>query len=253
MLLTIDIGNTNITFGVWKDKELFGPWRLKTRPLKSSDQYGLFLTDVLIRNELNKIKGAIVSSVVPDVMHSFLNSLRKYLLIEPLIVGPGIKTGIPIRTENPKEVGADRIANSVAASIFYELPAIVIDFGTATSFDIINSKSEFVGAVTAPGMQISADAMCQNAAQLPSVQISKPERVVAKNTISSMQVGILYGQIGAVKYIVEKICSELAWPSATIIATGGLGRLIAHETNIIDVYDVNLTLKGLKTIYSKNI
>ncbi|MFP4456892.1 MAG: type III pantothenate kinase [Clostridia bacterium] len=253
MLLVIDVGNSNITFGVWKDDNLIGPWRLKTRPLQTSDQYGLFITEILNRNDLEDIIGVIISSVVPDVMHSFVNSIRKYLFIDPLIVGPGIKTGISIRTENPKEVGADRIVNSVAASILYDLPAIVIDFGTATSFDIINENSEFIGAVTAPGMQVSANAMYESAAQLPNVQIATPNSVVAKSTTQSMQAGIVFGQVGSVEYIVKKICDELDWSKVKIIATGGLGRLIAQESGLINVYDANLTLRGLKLIYYKNV
>jgi len=252
MLLAIDLGNSNITFGVWKNDNLMGPWRVKTKPLQTSDQYGLFITEILKRNCLEDINGVIISSVVPNVMHSFVNSIRKYLFIDPLIVGPGIKTGISIRTENPKEVGADRIVNSVAASILYDLPAIVIDFGTATSFDIISSNSEFIGAVTAPGMQVSANAMYESAAQLPNVQISVPSTIVGKNTIQSMQAGIVFGQLGSIEFIVKKICKSLGWDKVTIIATGGLGRLIAQESEIINVYDVNLTLRGLKLIFEKN-
>jgi len=252
MILAVDVGNSNITIGVWKENNLYGPWRIKTRPFLTSDQYGLFITEILKRNNLESIRGVIISSVVPDLMHSFINSIKKYLLIDPIIVGPGIKTGISIRTENPKEVGADRVVNSVAASTLYDLPAIVIDFGTATSFDVINERAEFIGAITAPGIQVSANAMYESAAQLPNIQISMPTKVVGKNTVQSMQSGIVYGHIGSVEYIIKKICEELSWKKKTIIATGGLGRIIAGETSLIDIYDANLTLHGLKLIYDKN-
>jgi type III pantothenate kinase len=240
MILAVDVGNSNITIGVWKENNLYGPWRIKTRPFLTSDQYGLFITEILKRNNLESIRGVIISSVVPDLMHSFINSIKKYLLIDPIIVGPGIKTG------------ADRVVNSVAASVLYELPAIVIDFGTATSFDVINERAEFIGAITAPGIQVSANAMYESAAQLPNIQISMPNKVVGKNTVQSMQSGIVYGHIGSVEYIIKKICEELSWKKKTIIATGGLGRIIAGETSLIDIYDANLTLHGLKLIYDKN-
>ncbi len=254
MLLAIDIGNSNITLGVWQGEELFGPWRMTTKLSRTSDEYGLFLVDLLRYNGIdnNDITDIIIASVVPNIMHSFTNALIKYLQLEPLIVGPGVKTGMAIKTENPKEVGADRIANCVAAYEKYRDAAIVIDFGTATTYDVVNKRAEFIAAITSPGIQISADAMWKQAAQLPNIAIRKPRTILAKNTVESMQAGLIYGYIGQVEYIVRKIKDELSLSNIRVIATGGFGSIIVPETNVIETYDVLLTLKGLKLIYEKN-
>lgn len=254
MILAVDIGNTNIVIGVYEGDELLGNWRMVTRSEKTSDEYGVFILSLLRHNNIEhtKISSAIVSSVVPNVMHSFENALKKYFNIEPLIVGPGIKTGITIATENPKEVGADRIVGIVAAYDMYGGPLIVIDFGTATTYDVVSERGEFKYGITSPGIQISADALWQRTAQLPSVEIKKPSSILAKNTVTSIQAGLVYGYIGQVEYIIKRIKEEMRMDSMKVVATGGLGRIIYEETDLIDVYDPLLLFKGLKVIHDKN-
>ena len=253
MILVVDIGNSNIVIGVYKGDNIVGSWRMVTRSEKTSDEYGIFILNILNYNNINykEIKSAIVSSVVPNVMHSFENALKKYFSIEPIIVGPGIKTGITISTDNPREVGADRIVGLVAAYDIYGGPLIVIDFGTAITYDVLSEKGEFKYGITSPGIQISADALWQKTAQLPSVEIKKPNSILAKNTITSIQAGLVYGYIGQVEYIVNKIKEEMN-VEMKVVATGGLGRLMADETSVIDVYDSKLLFKGLKIIHDKN-
>lgn len=254
MVLVVDVGNTNIVLGLFKDREFVNSWRLTTQSKRTSDEFGMVLYDLLKHEGVDptSLKHVIVSSVVPSIMYSLTSAIIKYLGIEPLIVGPGIKTGINIITDNPKEVGADRIVNVVAAKTLYGCPAIVIDFGTATTYDVVNEQGDFVAAVTSPGLQISADALWQRASQLPNIEIRKPESILAKNTVTSMQAGLVYGYIGQVEYIVNKIKEELNCPDMQVIATGGLAKIIAPETDTINVYDALLTLKGLEIIYEKN-
>lgn len=255
MVLVVDIGNTNIVVGVYNGDNIVGSWRMVTRSEKTSDEYGIFILNLLNYNNISQkdIKSAIVSSVVPNVMHSFENALKKYFSIEPIIVGPGIKTGITISTDNPREVGSDRIVGLVAAYHMYGGPLIVIDFGTATTYDVLSDKGEFKYGITSPGIQISADALWQKTAQLPSVEIKKPSSILAKNTITSIQAGLVYGYIGQVEYIVKKIKEEMNIDQMKVVATGGLGRIISDETDVIDVYDSQLLFKGLKIIHDKNI
>ena len=254
MILAVDIGNTNIVVGVYDGEEFLGNWRMVTRSEKTSDEYGVFILNLLKHNNIEhtKISSAIVSSVVPNVMHSFENALKKYFNIEPLIVEPGIKTGITIATDNPREVGADRIVGIVAAYDMYGGPLIVIDFGTATTYDVVSEKGEFKYGITSPGIQISADALWQRTAQLPSVEIKKPASILAKNTVTSIQAGLVYGYIGQVEYIIKKIKEEMQIDAMKVVATGGLGRIIYEETGMIDVYDPLLLFKGLKIIHDKN-
>lgn len=255
MILVIDIGNTNIVLGVFNKNKLLGNWRMLTSNSKSSDEYGIFIHSLLKFNDIDstQITDIIISSVVPDIMHSVTNAMRKYFRINPLIVGPGIKTGIILRAENPKEVGADRIVNAVAAYELYGGPLITIDFGTATTFDVITDKAEFIAAVTCPGLQISADALWTRAAQLPNVEIKKPPSILARNTVTSMQAGLIYGTIGQVEYIIARIKEEMNDTSIKTVATGGFGGMISKETSSIDIYDRLLLLKGLKIICDKNI
>jgi len=254
MILAVDIGNTNIVVGLYDGDNLAGSWRMVTRSEKTSDEYGIAIVNLLEYSNIDhkKIKSAIVSSVVPNVMHSFENALRKYFNISPIIVGPGIKTGITISTDNPREVGADRIVGIVAAYHMFGGPLIVIDFGTATTYDVVNEKGEFKYGITSPGIQITADALWQRTAQLPSVEIKRPESILAKNTVTSIQAGLVYGYIGQVEYIIKKIKEELAAENMKVVATGGLGRIIYDETSMIDVYDPELLFKGLKIIHDKN-
>lgn len=254
MILVVDIGNTNIVTGVYDGNDIVGSWRMVTRSEKTSDEYGIYILNLLKYSNLDKskIKSAIVSSVVPNVMHSFENALRKYFNIEPIIVGPGIKTGITISTDNPREVGADRIVGLVAAYDMYGGPLIVIDFGTATTYDVVSEKGEFKYGITSPGIQITADALWQRTAQLPSVEIKKPDSILAKNTVTSIQAGLVYGYIGQVEYIIKKIKEEMKIENMKVVATGGLGRIIYDETDVIDEYDPQLLFKGLKVIHDKN-
>ena len=254
MLLVIDVGNTNITLGVFKNDELLGTFRMTTKLHRTSDEYGITLRELVERQGIlsTDIDAVIIASVVPDIMHSLGSAIIKYFGIKPMIVSAGIKTGIKIKTENPKQVGADRIVDAVAAYTIHGGPVIVIDFGTATTYDIVGPDGTFEAAVIAPGIRTSAQAMWGQAAMLPAVEIRKPESILAKETISSMQAGIVFGQIGQTEYIVEKIRKEAGYEDAKVVASGGLGKIIASETEVIDIYDPQLTLKGLRIIYEKN-
>jgi len=254
VLLTIDVGNTNIELGVFHGDELLGTWRMMTKTMRTSDEYGIIITSMLGYDHIKteNFEGVIISSVVPNIMYSLTNSIRKYFKTEPIIVGPGTKTGISIHTENPKEVGADRICDIVGAYYTYGGPAIIIDFGTATTYDFVTEDGRFNAAVTAPGIQISADALWSRAAKLPNIEIKKPPSILARNTITSMQAGLVYGYIGQVEYIVKKIKEETGCLDAKVISTGGYAKIIMSETNVIDVHDPVLSLKGVKIIYEKN-
>ncbi len=253
MLLTIDVGNTNFTFGIFDGKNLLTTFRMTTKQLRTSDEYGISIIDMLERNQISKrdVHGVIISSVVPYVIHSLTSAVIKYLDITPTIVGPGIKTGIRVMTENPKQIGADRIVDAVAAYDLYGGPVLVLDFGTATTYDLVDAKGSFVAGVTAPGIRISAQALWSDAAKLPEVEIKKPPSILAQETISSMQAGLVYGQIGQTEYIVKHMIKESGYGKVKVVATGGLGRIIANETECIDIYDPMLTLSGLRLIFDK--
>ncbi len=253
MLLTMDIGNTNITMGIFKEEELIASFRLTTKTARTSDELGILMCTMLITKGINPddIKAAIVSSVVPKIMHSIKNALSKYLNIEPMLIGPGIKTGIKIHAENPKEVGADRLVNVAAIYHQYKKSCLVIDFGTATTYDYISKDGVFEYTVISPGIEIAAEALISQTAKLPGIEIKKPKSILAKNTIDGMQAGIVYGYIGQVEYIVKKMKEQLN-DDMLVIATGGLGRIIVDHTNCIDKYDPNLAFNGMKIIYDKN-
>ena len=252
MLLVIDVGNTNITLGVYDKDELIANFRLTTKMQRTSDEFGITLFSFFRTKNIDPqvIEGVVISSVVPKVMHSLTNSIRKYFNLVPMIVGPGVKTGISIKTENPKEVGADRIVNIAAAYYIYGGPAIVIDFGTATTYDYVNELGEFEFGVISPGLEISAQALWTKAAKIPEIEIKKPNSIICKNTIASMQGGLVYGYIGQTEYIIKKIKEETQ-KDLKVIATGGLGRIIYNETEMIDIYDADLAFKGMKIIYEK--
>lgn len=255
MLLAVDIGNTNITFGLISEiGTIMGSFRITTKMARTSDEFGIEIMNFLnnLQVDLTTIDAVIISSVVPKIMYSFTNSIRKYLLIEPMIVGPGTKTGISIKTDSPKELGADKIVDAAAVYNIYGGNALIIDFGTATTYDYINEKGEFLAGVISPGIEISAQALWSQAAKLPEIEIKKPDSILAKNTITSMQAGVVYGYIGQVEYIINQFKKELKRNDIKVIATGGLGRIIFNETNMIDVYDKDLTFKGMKIIYDKN-
>ena len=255
MLLTVDIGNTNITMAlIHDDNRIAGTFRVTTKAQRTSDEYGMTLMEFCRMTKVNveDIKDVIISSVVPKVMHSFNNSIRKYIKKEPIIVGPGIKTGISIKTDFPKEVGADKIVDAAAVYHLYGGNAIVVDFGTATTFDYINEKGEFLYNVIMPGLEISAQALWQQAAKLPEIEIAKPASVLGKNTDSSMRAGVVYGYIGGTEYIIQRMKEEIGRDDIKVYATGGLGRVIFNETDMIDVYDPDLAYKGMQIIYDKN-
>ncbi len=254
MLLTVDVGNTNITFGLFEKKELLYTFRLMTATQRTSDEFGANILGLLLYNGLKKeeIEGVIIASVVPNVMHSLVGAIERYVGHKPMIVGPGLKTGIHIVTENPKEIGPDRIVDAVGAYEKYGGPVLVLDFGTATTYDLVNEKGEFVAGITAPGIKISAKALWEDTAKLPEVEIRKPDSILAQNTVTSMQAGLVYGQIGQTEYIVRKVKEESGLEDIRVVATGGLGSIIADETDVIEVYDRMLTLDGLRLIYEKN-
>ena len=254
MILVIDVGNTNITFGVYSGKELVGSFRMTTQMSRTSDEFGIMLLSLLSNNGIakDKIDGVMIASVVPKIMHALINAIVKYIGKKPYIVGPGIKTGLKIATDNPREIGPDLIVGAVAAYELYGGPILIIDFGTATTYVAVNDKGEFFTGVVAPGIGISAKALWEDTAKLPEVEIVKPKSILAKETISSMQAGLVYGQIGQTKYIINEMKRESGLPDMKVVATGGLGRLIASETEEIDIYNPNLILEGLNILYSKN-
>ncbi len=254
MLLATDIGNTNITVGLFQGKELRTTFRLTTKTPRTADEYGVLLWQLLSSQGLkpSEVDAAIVSSVVPNVMHAYMNALRRTFGVEPLSVGADMETGIRIAIANPKEVGPDRIVDAVAAYTLYGGPVLVLDFGTATTFDLVDGNGDFVAGITAPGLAISANALWKDTAKLPEVEIAKPDSILAKDTISSMQAGLVYGAIGQTKYIIEQVKKESGFPDLFVAATGGLGRLISENVPEINVYEPRLILTGLRIIYEKN-
>lgn len=254
MLLVIDVGNTNITYGVYEGESLVTTFRMMSNVQRTSDEYGMMLGALLENNGVNKaqVKGAIIASVVPNVMHALTGAVTRYLGIKPIIVNPGTKTGIRITSENPREIGADRIVDVVAAYEKYGGPVLVIDFGTATTYDLVTKDGCFGVGITAPGIRISAKALWTDTAKLPEIEIKKPASILAGETISSMQAGLVYGQIGATEYIISEVKRQSGIEDMKVVSTGGLGRLISQETKLIDIYDPFLTLDGLRYIYYKN-
>jgi len=254
MILVIDVGNTNITYGVYRGKELVATFRMTTKQARTSDEYGMSIMELLRINSVEKedLEGTIIASVVPNVMHSLTGAVTRYLKTPRLIVGPGVKTGIRVVTENPRQIGADRIVDAVAAYEIYGGPVLVLDFGTATTYDLVSEDGSFVACIIAPGIRISAKALWEGTAKLPEVEIKKPKSILAQETISSMQAGLIYGQIGQTEYIVSQVKKASGYDNLKVVATGGLGRLISEETESIQYYNSTLTLDGLRMIYEKN-
>lgn len=255
MLLTIDVGNTNITFGSFRGDKLECTFRMTTKQPRTSDEYGILMAEMLRHHgmEPGQTEGVIITSVVPNVMHSLVGGVERYLGKTPMIVGPGLKTGIKIVTENPKQIGSDRIVDAVGAYEKYGGPVFVLDFGTATTYDLVNEKGEFMAGITAPGIRISAAALWEGTAKLPEIEIEKPASILAQNTVTSMQAGLVYGQIGQTEYIISQVKKESGFENLKVVATGGLGRLLSKECPGIDIYDRDLTLEGLRFIYQRNI
>ena len=254
MLLCIDIGNTNIKYGVYNKKELVVSFRVSSRLSRTADEYGSVLVNLLQDKGVKKtdIDGVIISSVIPSLNYTICHMCEYFFNITPLMVGPGVKTGLNIKADNPKEVGADIIVNSVSAFTKYGGPLVVIDFGTATTFDIISAKGELLGVVIAPGIKTSLEGLVSNTAQLPMIELDVPKTVIGKNTKSCMQAGIFFGFAGLVNNIVDNIKKELNTEEIKVIATGGLGAIIAKGVKSIDKVDRTLTLEGLRIIYELN-
>lgn len=253
MLLVIDVGNTNTVLGIFDGDKLIHDWRIRTVTDHTVDEYGMLIYTLYKSSHLpsKNITDIIISCVVPPMLNILEPLCEKYFHLKPMIVGPGIKTGMPIFYDNPREVGADRIVNAVAAYEKYRRELIVVDFGTATTFDYISPRGEYMGGCIAPGIMISSEALFERAAKLPRVELVKPKAVVAKDTVSSMQAGIIYGYAGLVDGIVERIKNEVKG-NPKVIATGGLARIVAPETTSIEEIDDMLTLRGLYLIYQRN-
>lgn len=253
MLLVIDVGNSNIVIGLYDGDDLIHDWRIRTVANRTVDEYGMLILNLYRTVDVSskKIEDIIISCVVPPVLNVLEPLCLKYFDIKPLIVGPGIKTGMPIYYDNPREVGADRIVNAVAAFEKYKDSLILVDFGTATTFDYVSKKGEYMGGCIAPGILISTEALFERASKLPRVELTVPSKLIARDTVSSMQAGIMWGYAGLVDGIVKRIKKEVN-VDAMVIATGGLANVIAAETETIDKVEEMLTLEGLKIIYARN-
>lgn len=256
MLLAFDVGNTNIVIGLFQGEELLADWRISSDRLKTIDEYGLLLEQLFRcsnhrREEVNAI---IISSVVPNLIGTLKSMAERYFQLQPMVVGSGIKTGMALRYENPKEVGADRIVNAVAAIARYGVPLIIVDFGTATTFCAINEQREYLGGAIAPGVTTAANALVERTAQLPKVELSMPKQVIGRNTVNAIQSGLLYGYCGLVDGMVQRIAAEMGktLQEVKVIATGGLAAVIKEQSQTIQVVDRYLTLHGLRLLYEKN-
>jgi type III pantothenate kinase len=253
MLLAIDVGNTETVLGVFRDEELAWRWRLSTVPDRTADELALLFGGFLEQQGLSfdrNVTGVILSSVVPSATQALREMVSGYFRFQPVVVEPGVKTGVPVLTDNPKEVGADRIVNALAAFTRYGGPAIVVDFGTATTFDVVSENGELLGAVIAPGLQVAARALFEQAAQLPLVELVAPRSVVGKNTVESVQSGLVFGYASMVDGMVERIAKDLGHP--TVIATGGLAPVVIGECRTVDHHEPWLTLEGLRLVFERN-
>lgn len=260
MLLTIDVGNTNTVIGMFEGDEIIEHWRIATDPDRTADEIAVVMQGLLSQSAMFKepdVTGIALCSTVPSVLHEMREMVQRYYGDVPsLIVEPGVRTGVSLRYDNPKEVGSDRIMNSVAAVHLHGGPAIVVDFGTSTNFDAVSAKGEFIGGALAPGIEISVDALSRRAAQLLKVELARPRHVIGKNTVEALQSGIVFGTAGLVEGITRRMLSELAPDdpeSVTVIATGGLAPLVLDEISVIDAYEPWLTLIGLRLTYERNM
>ncbi|TAK34292.1 MAG: type III pantothenate kinase [Chloroflexota bacterium] len=250
MLLVIDIGNTNVVTGLFQQDKLVATWRMATQVHKTSDEYMVLLASFFSYRGLGArdVQSVVIASVVPPLIPVFEDVCRRYLQQTPLVVGPGIRTGVRILYENPKEVGADRIANALAAYKLHGGPAIIIDFGTATTFDAISREGDYLGGAIAPGIEIASEALFEHTAKLPRVELSRPKQAIGRNTVASMQSGILFGYVGLVEGMVARIKQELGG-TAKVLATGGLADIVARESRVIEVVDHHITLIGLRLMH----
>ena len=254
MLLAVDVGNTHTVIGVFRGEELVDHWRIATDARRTADELALLFQGFLVQQGMSferQVTGVAVASVVPAVTHELREMTQRYFHFHAVVVEPGVRTGVPILTDNPKEVGADRIVNALAAFHLYGGPAIVVDFGTSTNFDVVSERGEFLGGAIAPGVEISVDALGARGAQLRKVEIARPRSVIGKNTVECLQSGILYGFAGQIDGIVERMVKELGG-SAKVIATGGLAPLIIAESSYVELHEPWLTLVGLRLVYDKN-
>lgn len=253
VILVVDIGNTNIVLGMYEGKVLLHHFRISTNRQATSDEYGVMIYNLFRMSgvEAEKIEGVMISSVVPPIVGVIEQMCRTYLKKTPLVVGPGIKTGLNLRYENPREIGADRIVNAVAAVELYGGPLVVVDFGTATTFDCIDAQGNYLGGAIVPGIGISTEALYERASKLPRIELEKPKKVIGRNTIHAMQAGIIYGYAGQVDGIVKRIRREMD-TELKVVATGGLAPLICAETESVQEVNPMLTLEGLRLIYERN-
>jgi type III pantothenate kinase len=255
MLLTADVGNTETVLGVFEGPDLRQTWRMSTQAERTSDELALLLAGFLEHRDLDlraDVTGMCIASVVPDVTSSLREMAAGYLSFEPVVVGPGTKTGVPVLTDNPREVGADRVVNTLAAFARFGGPSIVVDFGTGTNFDVVSDKGEFLGGVIAPGLQVSASALVGRTARLTRVDLQPPRSPVGHNTVEAIQSGLIYGTAGEVDGIVERIRAELGAPDATVVATGGLAPVVIPHCRTVDHHEPWLTLEGLRLVYDRN-
>ncbi len=254
MILTLDIGNSNIKTALFEGEEMAHYWRISTSLSKTSDEYGILLMSMFAHEGVKpeEVEGIVISSVVPTINFTIEHMCQNYFHMQPMMVAPGIKTGINIKYENPRELGSDRIANAVAAYAQYGGPCIFIDFGTATTFGVVDENGSFLGGSIFPGIKVASEALVSGTAKLPRFAIEKPESVIGRTTLTNLQSGMYYGYVGLVKHIVQKMKQELGRQDAIVVATGGMALLISEESKVIDKLDGLLTLKGLRMIYERN-